>query len=89
MTDDNPWVMEVGFIRMVRELPFYGMSPETLIAAFADDPDASFMRLASHDETSTPMLDVLGVMAYERCRFSGAENPFSAVRDRLVKRAAP
>jgi anthranilate synthase component 1 len=86
---DNLGVMEVGFIRMVRELPFYGMSPETLIAAFADDLDASFMRLASHDETSAPMLDVLGVMAYERCRFSGAENPFTAVRDRLLRRAAP
>ncbi len=86
MRDDNPQVME-AFVRMVRELPFYGMSPETLIAAFADDPDAAFIRLASHDETSAPMLDVLGVMAYERCRLSGGENPFSAVRDRLVKRA--
>ncbi len=81
--------MKPGFVRIVRELPFYGMAPETLIAAFADDPDAAFMRLASHDESSAPMLDVLSVMAYERCRFTGGENPFQAVRDKLVARATP
>lgn len=86
---DNRLRMKPGFVRMVRELPFYGMSPETLIAAFEDDADASFMRLASHDESSAPMLDVLGVMAYERCRFDGGENPFTAVRERVVRRQAP
>lgn len=86
---DKEAVMSSGFVRKVRELPFYGMSPETLIGAFADDPDAAFMRLASHDESSAPMLDVLGVMAYERCRFDGGVNPFHAVRERVVKRATP
>ena len=77
------------FVRFTRELEMAAPTPEALIAAFADDPSASFVRLSSHEQASRPLLDVLGVAAYEVCRFSGHEHPFTAVRDRLIKRATP
>lgn len=85
--------MNAGYVRQIRVIdrdPAQPMPrPEALLAAFADDPRATFMRVCTHEQPARPILDVLGVDLFEAIRLDGRTNPFHSIRDKLKSRATP
>lgn len=83
--------MSAGFVhqsRVIERDPSQPLPrPEALLAAFADDPRATFMRVCTHEQPARPILDVLGVDLYEAIRLDGRTNPFNSIRDKLKSRA--